>query len=131
MKYEVRFTTQFKKDLKLAKKQGKDTEKLFAVIEKLANGETLEEKYRDHDLSGNYKGCRECHIEPDWLLVYEVIDDVLVLMLYRVGSHSDLFRQYSKHSSFIKKGCVFPYDFKKVCSESGHLLIFLKYKFQL
>ena len=92
MKYEVRFTTQFKKDLKLAKKQGKDTEKLFAVIEKLANGETLEEKYRDHDLSGNYKGCRECHIEPDWLLVYEVIDDVLVLMLYRDGSHSDLFR---------------------------------------
>ena len=92
MKYEVRFTTQFKKDLKLAKKQGKDTEKLFAVIEKLANGEPLEEKYRDHDLSGNYKGCRECHIEPDWLLVYEVIDDVLVLMLYRVGSHSDLFR---------------------------------------
>ena len=90
--YEVRFTTQFKKDLKLAKKQGKDTEKLFAVIEKLANGEPLEEKYCDHDLSGNYKGCRECHIEPDWLLVYEVIDNVLVLMLYRVGSHSDLFR---------------------------------------
>ena len=102
MKYEVRFTTQFKKDLKLAKKQGKDTEKLFAVIEKLANGEPLEEKYRDHDLSGNYKGCRECHIEPDWLLVYEVIDDVLVLMLYRVGSHSDLFRQKLKHSFFVE-----------------------------
>lgn len=102
MKYEVRFTTQFKKDLKLAKKQGKDTEKLFAVIEKLANGEPLEEKYRDHDLSGNYKGCRECHIEPDWLLVYEVIDDVLVLMLYRVGSHSDLFRQKLKRSFFVE-----------------------------
>ena len=102
MKYEVRFTTQFKKDLKLAKKQGKDTEKLFAVIEKLANGEPLEEKYCDHDLSGNYKGCRECHIEPDWLLVYEVIDNVLVLMLYRVGSHSDLFRQKLKHSFFIE-----------------------------
>ena len=92
MKYEIKFTTQFKKDIKLAKKQEKNTEKLFSVIEKLANGEILEKKYRDHNLSGNYEGCRECHIEPDWLLVYEVINDILVLMLYRVGSHSDLFR---------------------------------------
>ena len=91
MKYEVRFTTQFKKDLKLAKKQGKDIDKLFAVIEKLANGEGLEDKFRDHDLTGNYKGCRECHVEPDWLLIYEIDNGVLVLMLYRVGSHSDLF----------------------------------------
>jgi len=91
MKYEVRFTTQFKKDLKLAKKQGKDIDGLFAVIEKLANGEVLEDKYRDHDLSGNYKGCRECHVEPDWRLIYEIDNGVLVLMLYRVGSHSDLF----------------------------------------
>ncbi len=91
MKYEIKFTTQFKKDLKLAKKQGKDTEKLFDAIEMLANGETLPAKYRDHDLTGDYKGCRECHIEPDWLLVYEIFGDVLVLMLYRVGSHSDLF----------------------------------------
>lgn len=80
-----------KKDLKLAKKQNKNTDKLFEVIEKLANGEPLESKYRDHDLTGNYKGCRECHIEPDWLLIYEIVDDVLVLMLYRLGSHSDLF----------------------------------------
>jgi len=91
MKYEVRFTTQFKKDLKLAKKQGKDIDGLFAVIEKLANGEVLEDKYRDHDLSGNYKGCRECHVEPDWRLIYEIDNGVLVLMLYRVGRHSDLF----------------------------------------
>lgn len=91
MKYEVKFTAQFKRDLKLAKKQGKDIEKLFAVVEKLANGEALEVKFRDHDLSGDYKGCRECHIEPDWLLIYEVVNDVLVLMLYRVGSHSELF----------------------------------------
>lgn len=90
MKYEVKFTNQFKKDLKLAK-QGKDIERLYAVIEKLADDEPLEQKYRDHDLNGNYKGCRECHVEPDWLLVYEVMDDVLVLMLYRVGSHSTLF----------------------------------------
>ena len=91
MKYEVRFTGQFKKDLKRAKKQGKDTDELFAVIDKLSNGETLEEKYRVHGLSGNYKGCRECHIEPDWLLIYEINDGILVLMLYRVGSHSELF----------------------------------------
>ena len=58
MKYEIRFTGQFKKDLKRAKKQGKDTDELFAVIDKLSNGEVLEEKYRDHGLSGNYKGCR-------------------------------------------------------------------------
>lgn len=92
MKYEVKFTTQFKKDLKLAKKQGKDIDRLFEVINKLSNGETLESNYRDHELTGNYKGCRECHIAPDWLLVYEVIDDVLVLMLYRISSHSELFR---------------------------------------
>ena len=92
MKYEVKFTTQFKKDLKLAKKQGKNLEKMYSVIEKLANGEALEAKFRDHDLTGNYKGCRECHIEPDWLLIYEIIGDVLVLMLYRLGSHSELFR---------------------------------------
>lgn len=92
MKYEVKFTNQFKKDLKLAKKQGKDIEKLFAVVEKLAFGEVLEAKYKDHDLTGSYKGCRECHIEPDWLLVYEIFNNTLVLVLYRVGSHSELFK---------------------------------------
>ncbi len=92
MMYEIKFTNQFKKDIKLAKKQGKNIDKLFAVVEKLANGEILEIKYRDHELIGNYKGCRECHIEPDWLLVYEIINNKLVLMLYRVGSHSELFK---------------------------------------
>ncbi len=92
MKYEVRFTAQFKRDVKLAKKQGKDIERLFVAVEKLANGEPLEENYRDHDLTGRYRGCRECHIEPDWLLMYELVDNVLVLMLYRLGSHSELFR---------------------------------------
>lgn len=94
MKYEVKFTNQFKKDLKQAQKQGQDTEKLFAVVEKLASGEPLEAKYRDHDLAGRYKGCRECHIEPGWLLVYEIYNTTLVLMLYRLGSHSELFRAY-------------------------------------
>ena len=92
MKYEIKFSGQFKKDLKLAKKQGKNLDKLFDVVERLANGEVLEAKYRDHDLSGDYKGCRECHIDPDWLLIYEIFDDVLVLLLNRVGSHSELFR---------------------------------------
>ena len=92
MKYEVRFTNQFKKDLKLSKKQGKDIEKLFEIVDRLSNGETLEEKYRDHTLTGEYKGCRECHIEPDWLLVYEIFNDVLVLLLNRVGTHAELFR---------------------------------------
>ncbi len=91
MKYEVKFTSQFKRDLKLAKKQGKDIDKLFDVISTIAEGRKLEEKYRDHYLSGDYAGCRECHVEPDWLLVYEVMDKVLVLMIYRVGTHSELF----------------------------------------
>ena len=80
MKYDVQFTTQFKKDLKLAKKQNKNLDKLFEVIDILANGGTLDAKYRDHDLTGNYKGTRECHIEPDWLLIYEIRGDVLVLI---------------------------------------------------
>lgn len=93
MKYEVKFTNQFKKDLKLAKKQNKDRDKLFEVVNILADGGTLDAKYCDHDLSGNYKGTRECHIEPDWFLVYEIRDDVLVLMLYRLGTHSELFKK--------------------------------------
>lgn len=92
MKYEIKFTSQFKKDLKQAKKQGKNTDKLFAVIEKLASGEVLESKYKDHALAGNYKDCRECHVEPDWLLIYEIFENTLVLMLYRAGSHSELFK---------------------------------------
>lgn len=91
MTYEVRYTARFGRDLKLAKKQGKDTDKLFDIVEKLANGEKLEDKHHDHSLTGDYKGCRECHIEPDWLLIYEKFDNVLVLMLNRIGSHSDLF----------------------------------------
>ena len=92
MKYEVRFTNQFKNDIKLAQKQGKDIEKLFSVVDILASGESLPVKFRDHDLTGDYKGCRECHIEPDWLLVYEKDNGLLILMLNRVGSHSELFK---------------------------------------
>ncbi|WP_456047997.1 type II toxin-antitoxin system YafQ family toxin [Abiotrophia defectiva] len=92
MKYQIKFTSQFKKDLKKAKKQGSDIDKLFEVINSLAQGVQLPSKYRDHQLSGNYKDCRECHIEPDWLLIYQVIDNVLVLSLIRIGSHADLFK---------------------------------------
>lgn len=72
MKYSIEFTTHFKRDLQLAKKQNKNLNKLFDFIEILANGDKLDTKYRNHDLSGNYKGTRECHLEPDWLLVYEI-----------------------------------------------------------
>ena len=89
----IQFTNQFKKDLKLAKKQGKDLDKLFEVINILADEEKLDTKFKDHDLSGNYKGTRECHIEPDWLLIYEIDNNALILMLYRLGTHSELFKK--------------------------------------
>lgn len=84
-------SNQFKKDVKLAAKRGYNLDLLDVVVEKLANQQTLEEKYRDHALTGNYKGFRECHIEPDWLLVYRVNQEELFLFLSRTGSHSDLF----------------------------------------
>lgn len=87
------FTGQFKKDYKLAVKRGCDPKKLEIVIELLCRGDGLPEVYRDHQLtnSRNYKGMRECHIEPDWLLVYQIVEDSLILRLIRTGSHSDLF----------------------------------------
>ena len=93
MKYDVVGTTAFKKELKLIKKRHKDLEKLRIVVNKLSNGETLDKKYRDHSLIDNkrYKDCRECHIEPDWLLVYRINNDELILLLVETGSHSDLF----------------------------------------
>lgn len=93
MKYSIEFTNQFKRNVKLAKKQNKNLDELFHVIDVLASGKTLDEKYRDHSLTGNYKDTRECHIEQDWLLIYEIRNDILVLMLYRIGSHSELFEK--------------------------------------
>lgn len=84
-------SNKFKKDLKLAVKRGYDIKLLENVVNRLANEETLEPKYRDHTLSGNYSGFRECHITPDWLLVYQIINNELVLFLSRTGTHSDLF----------------------------------------
>ena len=90
-KYIVKTTTQFKKDFKLTKKRGLKMELLREVITVLAMGETLPEKNKDHALTGNWIGHRECHILPNWLLVYRLEDEVLVLTLTRTGTHSDLF----------------------------------------
>ena len=90
-KYGIVLTSMFKKDLKLVKKRGYDLSLLTSVVDTLAMGKPLDEKYKDHNLVGNYKGCRECHITPDWLLIYEVSDNELILYLTRTGTHSDLF----------------------------------------
>ena len=89
-KYTVKFTSQFKKDYKLAIKRGLKIDLLNTVINTLAAGEELPEKNKDHALTGNWLGHRECHILPDWLLIYRIEDDVLVLTLARTGTHSDL-----------------------------------------
>lgn len=91
MKYNVRPTTKFQRDLKRVQRRGYDISLLTAVIKKLADGEPLPEKNKDHNLSGDYSGCRECHITPDWLLIYELSDGDLILYLTRTGTHSDLF----------------------------------------
>ncbi len=91
MKLDIVWTTQFKKDYRLAMKHGRTIELIDEVIRLLAAGEPLPEKNRDHALTGNWTGHRECHIQSDWLLVYRIDSDVLVLMLVRAGSHSDLF----------------------------------------
>ena len=90
-KYEIVQTGRFKRDLKLARKRGYDLSLLGVVVDMLAAGTELPEKYRDHSLSGNFAGCRECHITPDWLLNYEIADEELILYLTRTGTHSDLF----------------------------------------
>lgn len=90
-KYGIVITSVFKKDLKLAKKRGYNLSLLKSVVDMLAMGQPLAEKYRDHILLGNYKGCRECHITPDWLLIYEISENELILYLTRTGTHSDLF----------------------------------------
>ena len=84
-------SNRFLKDLRLAKKRGLDLSSLEEVVNKLANQEVLDEKYHDHALSGEYSDFRECHIKPDWLLVYTVDDEELELFLFRTGTHSDLF----------------------------------------
>ena len=94
MKYEIIMTSAFKKELKIIKKRNKDLEKLTKIVNKLANNEELDIKYKDHQLINNlrFENCRECHIEPDWLLVYQYEDNRLNLLLVATGSHSEIFK---------------------------------------
>ncbi|MCI9616244.1 MAG: type II toxin-antitoxin system YafQ family toxin [Dorea sp.] len=91
MNREIVWTTKFKKGYKLAIKRHLDIDLLDDIIRALSRGEALPEKNKDHELSGNWAGYRECHIQPDWLLVYRIDDDILVLTLVCTGTHSDIF----------------------------------------
>ncbi len=92
----IRFSSKFKKDFKKVKKQsdsGYNENEFKKVLQDLQNGKPLDEKFLDHPLQGEYKGCRECHLKPDLLLIYEIHDNILELLLLRIGSHSDLFKK--------------------------------------
>ena len=89
--FELELTHQYLKDLKLARKRGLDENKLNEIILKLISGDELPKKNRDHALTGNYKGFRECHIAPDWLLIYSRETTIKIVTLVRTGTHSDLF----------------------------------------
>ena len=91
MTYRVKFTSAYKKDYKRAKKRGLDIGLLDAVVDELRQGHTLPAKHRDHELKGNWAGFRECHIQPDWLLIYLVEDDILTLTLTNTDTHADVF----------------------------------------
>lgn len=89
----IKYQAAFKRDFKRIKKRGYDLRLLERVISLLAEQRPLPPEYRDHELAGNYKGCRECHITPDWLLIYEIVNQELLLYLTRTGTHSDLFKK--------------------------------------
>lgn len=90
-KYELEYGGKFLKDLKLAKRRGLNMDELRVVTDILQEGNPLPNKYKDHSLTGNYKGFRECHINPDWLLIYKKKEAIMVISLYRTGTHSDLY----------------------------------------
>lgn len=92
--YKIKYTKEFKKALKRITKQGKQTDKLFEIIDKLSRKEKLELIYRDHALYNDkrFKDCRDCHIEPDWILIYKYLDKDLVLLLVNTGSHSNILK---------------------------------------
>lgn len=89
--YKIVYTNRMKKDVKLMKKRGKDMRKLINTLSLLANGNSLPTQFRDHSLTGNLQDFRECHIEPDWLLMYQIYEDTLILSATATGSHADLF----------------------------------------
>ena len=90
--YKVKFTTAYKKSYKLMKKRGLDLSLLDHIVDELRQGHSLDEKYRDYILKGEFAGFHECHIKPDWLLIYLIEDSILTLTLVDTGSHSDLFK---------------------------------------
>ncbi len=92
MKFELAITNKYTQDVKRAKKRGLPMDKLNEVIRLLAEGEPLPAKYKDHALVGNYSGCRDCHISPDWILIYEKDTQIRLITLQRTGTHSDLFK---------------------------------------
>jgi mRNA interferase YafQ len=94
-KYQIKFTSSFKKSLKKVLKQGKEFKKIKTIIVKLANKEELEIKYKNHELNDNkkFKNCKECHVEPDWLLVYKYYENDLILLLVETGNHSEIFKK--------------------------------------
>lgn len=95
-KFTVKPTGPFRKDLKLAKRRGFSLDDLYTVVGMLENGEPLPAKYKNHLLSGDYKGYWECHINPDWLLLYEKDTEIRIISLYRTGTHSDIFEKGKK-----------------------------------
>jgi mRNA interferase YafQ len=91
--YQLKFTSAYKKSYKLMKKRGLDLSLLDEVIYILRQGKQLDEKYRDHGLTGNFQGFRECHVKPDWLLIYFIENDILTLTLVDTGTHADIFKK--------------------------------------
>ncbi len=91
MLYDVKTTGKFDHDIKLAKKRGLNEDELFDVVKKLANGEKLPAKHHDHSLKGDFKGKRECHVNPDWLLIYKREETIQLITLVRTGTHADLY----------------------------------------
>ena len=91
MQYELKYTRAFRRSYKRAKKRGLDLSLLGEIVEMLRCGKKLPKKYADHCLSGDFSQCRECHIQPDWLLVYRIDDDILTLTLMDTGTHAELF----------------------------------------
>jgi addiction module toxin, relE/stbE family len=89
--YQIVYTNRMKRDVRRARKRGKDMNKLISVLQVLQHGNSLPEKYRDHQLGGNLRDFRECHIEPDWLLLYQIHEDQLILSASATGTHADLF----------------------------------------
>ena len=93
MKYKLVLSKRFRKGLKAAKKRGLDIFLLDSIVDKLLKGIPLDEKHKDHPLKGNWDGFRECHIQPDWLLLYLIEDDILTLTLVETGTHADLYKK--------------------------------------